>query len=264
VSLAPHVLVAQPLEGVAPGDTVDVAQATLHHLRRVLRLADGAEVSLTDGDGSLARGEVRGEAVVIAGEVRDVSAPRPRLVLAQALSKGRRAEDAVRVACELGVDRIVPVVAERTQGRPDGEAAAALVERWSAVAVAALEQSRGVSLARVVAPVVGIGAAASPEPGVLHLVAVPGAEELPAVLSAVLSAPAVPSEVVVAVGPEGGWSPQEVEGALASGWRAVGLGPTVLRTEHAGPVAVAVAAALLGRWREGPSSGGSGATLGDR
>jgi 16S rRNA (uracil1498-N3)-methyltransferase len=273
VSLVPHVLAAAPLAGGAPGDVVEVPAATLHHLRRVLRLADGAALTVTDGRGAVADAELRGEGIVQLAPVRDVTAPSPRLVLAQALSKGRRAEDAVRVACELGVDRIVPVVAERTQGRPDARAAAALVERWCAVAVAALEQSRGAHLAQVAAPVVGVTAAASPEPGALHLIAVPGAEDLPAVVASVLAAASSdasqvpdhsPTEVVVAVGPEGGWSPAEIEGAVAAGWRAVGLGPTVLRTEHAGPLAVAVAAALLGRWSPHPSGGASGATLEDR
>lgn len=271
MSLAPHVLATAPLAGGAPGDVAAVPAATLHHLRRVLRLADGAPLTVTDGGGAVADAELRGEGIVLLAAVRDVPAPSPRLVLAQALSKGRRAEDAVRVACELGVERIVPVIAERTQGRPDARAAAALVERWRSVAAAALEQSRGVRLAHVTEPVVGVTAAASPDSTALHLIAVPGAEDLPAVLASLLgpssrdpSRDPSAAEVVVAVGPEGGWSPAEVEGAVVAGWRAVGLGPTVLRTEHAGPIAVAVAGALLGRWTRHPSSGASGATLADR
>jgi 16S rRNA (uracil1498-N3)-methyltransferase len=170
------------------------------------------------------------------------------MVLAQALSKGRRAEDAVRVACELGVDRIVPVIAERTQGRPDVRAANGLVERWRAVAVAALEQSRGAHLATIVDPVEGLERVPDARTGSrgLRLLAVPGAVSLPDVLSGMAS---VPEVVVMAVGPEGGWSPVEVARAEEDGWSPVGLGPTVLRTEHAGPIAVAVVAALLGRWR---------------
>jgi 16S rRNA (uracil1498-N3)-methyltransferase len=179
-----------------------------------------------------------------------------RLVLAQALSKGRRAEDAVRTACELGVDRLVPVVAERTQGRPDARGAEAVVERWSAVAAAALEQSRGVRLVAVDDPIATRALATRPaEAGAVRLVAVPGATPLPDVLREVLPGvlrdvlgDALAGEVMVAIGPEGGWSPQEVDGFVAAGWHPVGLGPTVLRTEHAGPAAVAVIAAAAGRW----------------
>jgi 16S rRNA (uracil1498-N3)-methyltransferase len=251
VSLAPHVLVAASLEGIAPGATVTVDPATLHHLRRVLRLRDDAPLSLTDGSGRLASGELVPEGARVTSSVREVAASPPMLVLVQALSKGRRAEDAVRVACELGVDLIVPVIAERTQGRPDQRAAAALAERWRAVAGAALEQSRGSHLTEVVSPVDGLAAVPEVMPGsrTLRLLAVPGASPLPDVLDGGATAPDV---VIIAVGPEGGWSPVEVEGAAASGWSPVGLGATVLRTEHAGPVAVAVAAAMLGRWRTSP------------
>lgn len=249
MSPAPHVLIAVPLEGLVDGDMVPAPAATLHHLRRVLRHEDGAALSLTDGEGLQAFGVLEGEGLRLMGDPRVSPAPSPRLVLAQALAKGRRTDDAVRVACELGVDRIVPVVAERTQGRPDAGAGAALVERWRAVATAALEQSRGVRLAQVEGPVDGLLGVDVARPGsALRLIAVPGARELPAHLAETLVDGAL-EEVVLAIGPEGGWSDGEVERACADGWVAVGLGPQVLRTEHAGPVAVAVTAAILGRWR---------------
>jgi 16S rRNA (uracil1498-N3)-methyltransferase len=255
VSLAPHLHVDVPLADLGPPVTVPIVAATLHHLRRVLRLADGAALRVTDGAGHIADAALDGDAARLVGPVLRVAAPAPRLVLAQAVSKGRRAEDAVRVACELGVDRIVPVVAARTQGRPDARAAETLVERWRAVAVAALEQSRGVHLAAVSSPVASHallapsgGGTGEASPAALRLIAVPGADPLPTVLTSVSRDGAAPTEVLVAVGPEGGWTDEEVDAAVTSGWLAVGLGATVLRTEHAGPVAVAVAAALSGRW----------------
>lgn len=268
MSLAPHVLLDAGLDGAQDGDVLPVPDPTLHHLRRVLRLPAGAAVSLTDGAGRSADATLTGDGVRLVGAVRSGDAPHVRLVLVQALSKGRRAEDAVRVACELGVDRIVPLVAARTQGRQDARASAALVTRWEAVAAAALEQSRGVWRAAVDAPV-GVDALLAVPSTALRLVAVPGAAALSTVLSGIgrtaSSAPSV-GEVMVAVGPEGGWSPEELAAFATAGWRAVGLGPSVLRTEHAGPVAVAVLAALLGRWDAGTSAvgeGGSGATLPD-
>jgi 16S rRNA (uracil1498-N3)-methyltransferase len=259
VTSGPHVLVAEPLSGIDSGDLVAVADATIRHLRRVLRLADGAALSITDGAGRMAEAVLEAEGARLRSAVMQIPAPAPRLVLAQALSKGRRAEDAVRVACELGVDLLVPVVAERTQGRLDARASETLVTRWRAVAAAALEQSRGAWLAGVTAPVSGPVAVPSAVPSAgssLRLIAAPGAPALPEVLRAADLEAARPQEIVVAIGPEGGWSAQEVAGASADGWVPVGLGPTVLRTEHAGPAAVAVIAALAGRW-----SGGSAATL---
>jgi 16S rRNA (uracil1498-N3)-methyltransferase len=253
VSLAPHLLVTAPLKDLGQGATVPIGSATLRHLRKVLRLTDGAELSVTDGAGRWTAAVLAGDLGRLAGPVHSVHAPVPRLVLAQSLSKGRRAEDAVRAACELGAGRVVPVIATRTQGRPDAHAAEVIVERWRAVAVAALEQSRGVHLTEILAPITtDVLLARPPTTGALRLVAVPGADALPIVLGGALGGVAEAatrvSEVVVAVGPEGGWSPEEVASAGAAGWLAVGLGPTVLRTEHAGPVAVAVLAALTGRW----------------
>lgn len=260
MSHAPHVLVAAPLADAGPGGpSVALPDGALHHLRRVLRLPDGADLSLTDGAGATAAGRLTGDEVHVVGPVVSAPAPRPRLVLAQALAKGRRVDDAVRAACELGVDAVVPVVAERTQGRPDAHAADAVRSRWHALAVAALEQSRGVRLATVATPVTADALAAgastvpdvTPERGGLRVVTVPGAAPLPDVLAPRLADAAT---VVVAVGPEGGWSAAEEAAFAAAGWVAAGLGPTVLRTEHAGPAALAVAAALAGRWAGGPAA----------
>jgi 16S rRNA (uracil1498-N3)-methyltransferase len=254
VSLGPHVLVLGPLADEVPGAVVPIPAATEHHLRRVLRRSEGSALTVTDGTG------LRASAELVADGVRLTAAPEPggtsapRLVLAQSLAKGRRADDAVRTACELGVDRIVPIVAERTQGRPDDRAAIAVVDRWQALAVSALEQSRGVHLARV-EPCLTTAVLASRPDGVgrtVRIVTVPGAPPLPDVLrdpSAGLASDGERvDEVWIAVGPEGGWSEAEVALLVGSGWLPVGLGPTVLRTEHAGPVAVAVVAALTGRW----------------
>lgn len=260
MSLAPHVLVAAPLADVGPdGPPVALPEGTLHHLRRVLRLPDGADLHLTDGAGRSAAGRLSGEQVRVVGPVMSGPAPRPRLVLAQALAKGRRVDDAVRAACELGVDAVVPVVADRTQGRPDARAADAVRGRWRALAVAALEQSRGVHLADVAAPVAADALAAdpssvAPEGDTLRLVAVPGAVPLPEALPPLLTAAGDVGTLVVAVGPEGGWSAAEEAAFAAAGWVRVGLGPTVLRTEHAGPAAVAVTAALAGRWSARPAA----------
>ena len=256
MSIAPHVLVTEPLAGRVAGAVVALAEDRVHHLRRVLRLAEGDALSLTDGAGASADAQLVGDGARLSADAVVAATSGMRLVLAQALSKGRRAEDAVRTACELGVARLVPVVAERTQGRPDARGAEAVVERWRAVAAAALEQSRGVRLAAVDEPIATRVLTTRPvESGAVRLVAVPGAAPLPDVLRDALgdaladvSGDALAGEVVVAIGPEGGWSPQEVDGFVAAGWLPIGLGPTVLRTEHAGPAAVAVIAAAAGRW----------------
>jgi 16S rRNA (uracil1498-N3)-methyltransferase len=263
VSVAPHVLVPAPLVACAIGSVIPLPAETMNHLRRALRRVDGNPLSLTDGMGVRAPAELAADGARLTGSPIVEGPASPRLVLAQALAKGRRVEDAVRMACELGVDRIVPVIAERTQGRPDQRGAAAVVERWGAVARAALEQSRGVRLPEITPCrttqelAADVQAAADDALASICLVAVPGAPALPDALDlAIAGEPrrkpsgASPEEVWIAVGPEGGWTEGEVELLVGSGWRAVGLGTTVLRTEHAGPVAVAVISALSGRWRD--------------
>ena len=246
---APQVVVAGGLDGAAAGTAVALDADDLHHLRRVLRLTDGAALRLTDGAGRVATARLAGGAATLVAAVREVPPPAPRLALVQALTRGRRGDDAVRTACELGVDLVVPLVAARTQGRPGTAERDALVSRWRAIAAAALAQSRG-AWAATVAPVADVAGlvAASPWDGP-RLVAVPGAPPLPdRVAAATPGASAPPATLGVAVGPEGGWTPDEVALLVAAGWVAVGLGPTVLRSEHAGPAALAVLAAVSGRW----------------
>ena len=250
MSLAPHVLVPGPIAGLDAGALVALPAAAVHHLRRSLRRGEGSALTLTDGAGAWASAQLAPDGARLDAAPSMEPQRAPRLVLAQSLAKGRRADDAVRLACERGVDRIVPVVAQRTQGRPDDRAAAAVVDRWRAVAVAALEQSRGVHLPDITAcrtseQLAGLASD-------VRLIAVPGAPGLPEVLEHHAPDDHAPGEVCVAIGPEGGWSDEEATLLVGAGWLPVGLGPSVLRTEHAGPIAIAVLAALCGHWR-GPA-----------
>jgi 16S rRNA (uracil1498-N3)-methyltransferase len=140
---SPHIVLSETLQGCGAGVAIALDDAQRHHLRTVLRLAVGAGVSVTDGDGRTAEGELGETAIRLTAAPRRTPPRSPRLVLAQAVTKGRRLDDTVRAVCELGVDVIVPFVAARTQGRPDGKEAEALRARWRAIAVAALSQSRG-------------------------------------------------------------------------------------------------------------------------
>lgn len=255
MSPVPHVLLASPLE-----DAPRLTEASAHHLRRVLRLEVGSALSVTDGRGRVATARLTADGVALTSPVDATATARPELVLVQALAKGRRLDDAVRAACELGVERIVPVIAERTQGRPSDVERTALVERWRALARSALEQSRSTWLTRVdeVRTVADLAGPATSQPGAhdverseLRLLAVPHAAALSDVLPDVLGERSGAARVSVAVGPEGGWSDAEVALLSAAGWVTVGLGRSVLRTEHAGLVALAALAALTGRWRDG-------------
>lgn len=187
-----------------------VDDASEHHLRRVLRVRHGEEVSVTDG-----RGGWRICALTAAGldpltEVVVESRPDPVSVVV-AIPKQDRPEWIVAKLAELGVDEVRFVHAERSVVRWDGGRVERNLERFTTVARAALEQARRVWACTVSAPV----------PAWQVLGGMPMAEPGGRAIS--------DADRAIAIGPEGGWTPEE----LALGSEHVGLGPTVLRVETA-------------------------------
>jgi 16S rRNA (uracil1498-N3)-methyltransferase len=247
VSLAPYVHVSAPLRDVLPGAEVPLDADAAHHLAKVLRLRPGAALVVADGAGHEAPAHLGDGVVVLESDPHHLPATSPRLTVAQALPKARKLDEVIRQVTELGVDRVVPVAAERSIVRLDGERAERAATRWRAVARAAAEQARRSHLPAV-SPVTSTSdLVATLAPGDRLLVAHVGARR--SLAAAVADAVADGSGgIVVAVGPEGGWSDAEVAALRSEGGEVVGLGPSVLRTEHAAAAAVAVAAAVAGRW----------------
>ncbi len=216
---APHVIVANIALPVLEADDH-------HHLERVLRLRPGAPVSVTDGAGAW-RWCCFGPELIIDGEVECVPAPAPPITVAFALVKGQKPELVVQKLTELGVDEIIPFVAERSVVRWDEERSRRNTERLRRVAAEAAMQSRRVWLPEV------------QEVTTFEELAVAG-ELLAADRDGAAPTLARPA---VMIGPEGGWS--ESERARFAG--TVGLGPSVLRAE----TAAFAAAAMLGALRAG-------------
>lgn len=183
-----------------------------HHLARVLRLRDGERFTAGDGAGRWRTCAMRaGGAIEVVGSVESTARPTPLITVAFALTKGDKPELTVQKLTELGVDHIVPIAAARSVVRWDNAKSARNLERWRAVARAAAMQSRRAWLPTV-ADVQELARLASP-----FALAHPDGEPL------TLFTPAV------AVGPEGGWTDEELAGATAL----VDLGPTTLRAETA-------------------------------
>ena len=234
------------------GDVLVLTGAEAHHAGTVRRLVPGEDVLLADGHGGLAEAVVeqvgKDRVSLRVLDRRRLPEPSPRLVVAQALPKGERAELAVELLTELGVDEIIPWAAARSISQWKGERADKGVAKWQRTALAASKQSR-----RPRIPVV-TGLAGSAEladrivPGVLALVlhedaAVGLAGSLDERVGGSLD------ELLVIVGPEGGVSPDELALFTDRGARPVRLGPEVLRTSTAGAVALAVLSVGIGRWR---------------
>ncbi|KQZ07215.1 16S rRNA methyltransferase [Microbacterium sp. Root53] len=228
------------------GDAVTLTGAEAHHAAAVRRVRVGEAVTVTDGRGAWLEGEAESveprEVVVRITARRDEDAPRPRLVLAQALAKGDRDELAVQAATELGADEIVPWQAARSVSRWEGPKAEKGRVRWAAIVREAAKQAHRAWLPEVV-PVATTAALAARAAGERVLVLEPTAETP---LTAVDLGDA--ASIVLVVGPEGGISPEELDRLGTAGAVRVRLGDTVLRTSTAGPAALALVNARLGRW----------------
>jgi 16S rRNA (uracil1498-N3)-methyltransferase len=201
---------------VADLDAPELEQDDRHHLERVLRLRPGQAVTVADGAGGW-----RTCAWTGAGRIEPCHpvvrepAPSPPVTVGFALTKGERPEWVVQKLTEAGVDRIVAFVAARSVVRWDDQKAAAQARRWRRVAREAAMQSRRSRLPVVDEVAPGAATVAGTTGGVA--LAEPG------------GGPVSLERPTVLVGPEGGWTDEE----LGLGLPTVGLGPTVLRAETA-------------------------------
>jgi 16S rRNA (uracil1498-N3)-methyltransferase len=219
-----------------PGQPV-LSDEDAHHLGRVLRLRDGEEVIAADGHGHWARSAWRGQAALepltsgtgIGGDGAVQFEPRtePTLTVAFAPVKGERPEWVIQKLTELGIDRMVPLRSERSVVRWTGERGLATVEKLRRVAREAAAQCRRVWLPEVCDTVPFADLSGLGGPGEVVLAQLSG--DRPSL-----------AQRVVAVGPEGGWSTDE----LASGLPTVGFGLSVLRAETAAVTAGALLASL--------------------
>lgn len=213
------------------------------HASDVKRLRVGERVLLGDGCGRIGDGVIaavtRGSAAVDVASLREEPAPALRFVVAQALAKGGRDEDAVEAMTEVGVDAVVGWQAARSVAKWTDRTQL----RWAATARAASKQARRAWVPEVAGPVTTEALAARAAGAALAVVLHEDADEP-------LAARAVPEagEVLLVVGPEGGIAGEELDVLLAAGAVACRLGPHVLRTSTAGVAAVSVLSAKR-RWR---------------
>ena len=237
--------VADQASAAIVGGTIELTGAEAHHAATVRRVREGERVTITDGRGAWAEGAVESaqpQSVIVRVDARtDVPAAQPRLVLVQALAKGDRDEMAVQAATELGVDEVVPWQASRSVSRWEGAKAVKGRERWSSIVREAAKQAHRAWVPPVAEPVT-TSQLVSRADGARMLVLDPNA-------TAKLSEIAPDDgDLLLVVGPEGGIAPEELERFEAAGAERVRLGDTVLRTSTAGPAAIAVLSATLGRW----------------
>ncbi|ACY12738.1 16S rRNA (uracil(1498)-N(3))-methyltransferase [Haliangium ochraceum] len=221
---------------------VEVCGDDHRYLFRVRRLRVGDAVTLFDGAGREADARVAaidGErAQLEVAEPRAVVAPSPcRVSVLPALIKGDRMDFCVQKLVELGVHEIAPVTSARTVVKLDGARAARRRERFVDIARAAARQCERATVPEIAAIAPLEQALASRAQTPLKLIL--WARERSRMLRDIVAQP-LPAGVCVAVGPEGGFAPEEIEAAVAAGFEPVGLGGHVLRAETASLAAAAL------------------------
>ena len=226
-----------------------VGGGELEHMRRVLRLGPGDRVVLFDDDGSehegtLAAYRADSAEIAIARSYRPERDSPLAITLAQALGKGDKLDLVVEKATELGVNAIMPFVCRRTVPQFGADASRRRAERWRRIALAAAKQCGRTRVPEIHEPVDFGDIVRRADAAALKLLFWEGERTLG--LKALDEQTARPASLFIAVGPEGGFAPEEVGMATESGFHSVGLGRRILRTETAAIAAVALAQLLWG------------------
>ncbi|OLH99263.1 16S rRNA methyltransferase [Xanthomonas oryzae pv. oryzae] len=225
---------------------VALPEESANHLLRVLRLREGDACILFNGDGSdyHARITVAGkrDARALVERVEPLSNESPlRITLMQGIARGEKMDLILQKATELGVAAIVPVIAERTEVKLDAARTEKRVAHWRSVVVSACEQSGRARLPSVATPLGLQDAAQASDTHALRLTLDPQGEHRLGTLAS-----SIPQHIVVAIGPEGGWSPRDRATLAEAGFSGLQLGPRILRTETAGLAAIAALQSRFG------------------
>jgi 16S rRNA (uracil1498-N3)-methyltransferase len=209
------------------GTTFTLTGDEAHHAAASRRLSPGDTLWLFDGRGGLARatlGQItrRGHELALRIEERRTEPPvKPSIHLACALPKGDRQSVLFDMATQLGMTQFTPLVCERSVVKPGAYSP----ERWRRICLEACKQSRRVYLPEIHEPASPVQVAANHRG---TWIAHPSGVAAGAMLAGTL-----PDKLTVLVGPEGGFTEEEVRQAVEQGARAVSLGPAILRIETA-------------------------------
>ncbi len=239
----------------APGMTAGMPRVVLDpdesaHLTRVLRLKPGAAVRVFDGRGlereaRVVTARAKASELDLTGEVVARPEGRVRIHLGMALLKADRFDAAIRDAVMLGVSSLQPLTTDRSDVPAAAVSSGARLTRWERIAVASAKQCGRAVVPRVHDPV-SLAGCLDRDPSPLRLLfAEPSVTETERLAAGASALPDVTAALVL-VGPEGGWSPREVEVARAAQCRVVTLGPRTLRADAAPIVALTVLQFLWG------------------
>jgi 16S rRNA (uracil1498-N3)-methyltransferase len=214
-----------------------------HHLVHVMRLRPGDEIAVFDGAGREYRARIErigreGAHVRLIEEIAALPEPFVRLTLAQAVLKTDKMDQVVRDATMMGVSAIVPLQSGHTSAvREKMSAGRAPLERWRRIAIASAKQCRRAVLPEIRAWTAVCDCIRQDVSERRFILVEPGA---PQGLPLPSSSDRRPASASLMVGPEGGWSAEEIEAAVGAGWLPVTLGRRTLRADVAALVAMGI------------------------
>ncbi len=228
--------------------TIRITGSLLHHLRDSLRLQPGERLTLTDDRGRRYRTEIAEvTSAALTGRILEtLSAPpktSPTIVLGQSLLKGEKMDWVIQKATELGVDRIAPIVSTHSVVRPRADRIRQQLARWQRIALEAAQQSERWSVPTIDEPVMISKLLTRSTSAASKIVL---AERSSGTSLTTVALPAMQDELWLLIGPEGGWDGDELSQVLEHGYRAVTLGPRILRAETAAIAAISVLQSRLG------------------
>jgi len=235
-----------PLE---PGHPVPLSAADVHHAVRVLRVRPGERLEFVEPGGAVKSAEVvsadeAGVVVTAVGTVDAAGGRMPHVALFQGVAKGEKMDAIVRQAVEVGAGEIVAVMTSRTVVKFDAAKRASRQERWQRIAKSAAEQAKRATVPDVSEPLTFREALEAL--GAYDRVVVLWEEHRGTSIADSLAGLGVGARVALVVGPEGGLAPEEVDALVTRDAVVASLGPTVMRTETAAIVSLALAMSALG------------------
>ncbi|MGA2778330.1 MAG: 16S rRNA (uracil(1498)-N(3))-methyltransferase [Steroidobacteraceae bacterium] len=231
------------------GAALELPPEAASHVAKVLRARVGDSLILFNGDGREFGAEIdsiRGSRVSASVGQADLVDRESTLAvtLVQAVPRGDRMDFIVQKATELGVSRIVPTMSQRSVVRLDARQGETKAAHWRAVAVSACEQCGRNRLPAVDEPRPLIDYLGAVSGAATRLVLEPDADDGSA-------RPEFSGDVEIAIGPEGGFAPDELEAFRIAGFLRMRLGPRILRTETAAIAALTWLQTQFGDMRQG-------------
>jgi 16S rRNA (uracil1498-N3)-methyltransferase len=219
-------------------NSIDLTREQHHYLTRVIRLQAGSRFHAIDGTGHLYLAELTGDTARIIELVtsQDLALPQP-VTLICALPKGNNFDDIVRACTELGVTKILPVISDRTMLQPSPQK----LQRWRKIAQEAAEQSERLSIPTIADPQT-FSTIFDRLPALSDRYLCEARGEHPHLLTCLHNVSNNP--IILAIGPEGGWTDGEIELAIDRDFQLVSLGKQILRTITAPIVALSIVSAV--------------------